>query len=263
MANIEGQLQDVNAVDQDLGYRLVGDLASQPNPDRRLVDQDIYALEWALPYAGAEKPFLLEVMRLRRQMLEAELANANPFLDKMLQTQVSHQLRSRPDLQRDKIAVEQWIPALRCWLVSGYFDRSTPANIIINSLLAGDPRKKTATEALEESREEAAKIRAANEKAGDEKVIRTIEGLGGERIANFLQVEKALHTGENITVRGDDRREIESLVAKTAKAAESGDKEAQAVIERGGVADNRTCILPSTNPFRHRHRKELEGPKEA
>ena len=250
---------DISAVDQELGNRLVGDLHSLPDASRRLVDQDVYALLWALPHAlPSEKSWLEGLIKERMMQLESELAASNVFLTTMLQQRVNHQLRSRPDFATGKICVEQWVPALRCWLVNGLFPPTTPALEIIRVLQAGDPTRRTAEEEVAERREAASVQREKNEKAGDQKVLDTVAALGSHRIEQFLDVERALQTGENIAVRGDDRRTIESLTEATRDAAEKGDKEAQQVITQGGQADNRTCILPSTNPFRHRHRRELE-----
>lgn len=250
----------ISAVDPELGNRLVGDLHSTPDVTRQLVDQDIYALEWAMGHAlPSEKSWLLGLIEERKVQLESELAQSNVFLTAMLQQKVNHQLRSRPDFATGKICVEQWIPAMRCWLVNGLFDPTTPALTIIDVLQAGDPTRRTATEEVAQKREAAAHQREKNEAAGNQKVCDVVSSLGDKRISNFVEVEQALHTGENITVRGEDRRTIERLTEETREAADQGDKEAQQVIERGGQTDNRTCLLPSTNPFRHRHRKELES----
>jgi hypothetical protein len=48
---------------------------------------------------------------------------------------------------------------------------------------------------------------------------------------------------------------MEKLDEQTKKAAHSGDREAQSVLIHGR-RDDSTCILPTTNPLRHRHRKE-------
>jgi hypothetical protein len=186
------------------------------------------------------------------------LARSSPFLTHILQTQVNHQLRSRTCSSTGQIVIEQWIPSLRCWLTNGLYPPSTPAAKIVSDLLAGDPTRKTADEELADRREASAAIREKNEKEGDDRVASVVSSLSSERVRNFVEVERALHTGETITVRGDDRRTIESLVESTKKAAIQGDGEAQAVLTRGGQADNPTCILSTTNPFQHRHRKEIQ-----
>ena len=252
--NLEAAVQQPSTTGTN---QLVGDLSSLPNPHYRLVDSDIYAFQWALPYSGSDRPFLESLIQERTRQLEAELAAADPLLNALLIRTVNHQLRSRPSFERSCIVVEQWIPALRCWLVNGYFPYGTPHSYIVSTLERGDPRKKTAEQDLAERREAAAKVQKANDDAHTLKVIDTVNSLGSERIERFIQVEKAMHTGETITVREDDRRQIESLYEQTRDAAHKGDVEAQQVLTRG-QRDNPTCLLPSTNPLRHRHRAERE-----
>jgi len=253
------EIAKARPIDEFTGNRLVGDLHSTPDPLRRLVDQDVYALEWARQYAGpSEIPWIDMMIRQRQEQLRSELAKADLILDAMIRTRINHQMRCRPDSTNGKLAVEQWIPALRSWIVNGYFESNTPSWEIIRVLEAGDPTKKNAEQALAEARENAAAQRERNEAAGDQKVKDVVSSLSDKRVEQFVDVERALHTGENITVRGDDRRSIEKMVEDTRTAAHRGDAEAQQVIENKGVRDNPTCILPTTNPFRHRHRKELE-----
>jgi hypothetical protein len=250
-------------VDPLLGNRLIGDLHSTPDPMRRLVDQDVYAMEWARKHAPtSEFSWMDQMIKDRQEQLRSELANADIILDALIRTKVNHQMRSRPDYATGKLAIEQWIPAMRCWLVNGLFDANTPTWEIVRALEAGDPTKKTAEEKLAEDREKATSIRAANEAAGDQKVKDVVAGLGDKRINQFIEVERAIQTGETITVREGDRRVIEKLVDGTKEAANRGDIESQQVLSRGGQFDNRACILPTTNPLRHRHRKELTGTHE-
>ena len=251
-------------VDGYTGNRLIGDLHSTPDPMRRLVDQDVYAMEWARTMAAPDQYSQIdEMIKTLTTVVRCSLEKADPFLDALVRTKVNHQMRTRPDLETGETIVEQWIPALRCWLVNGKFQPDVPTWEIVKVLQAGDPTKETPEEALERKRGEAAVQREKNEKAGDQKVLDVVNSLSDKRLNQFVEVERALQTGESITVREDDRRQIETLVENTRKAAAKGDKESQEVITNGGVTDNRTCILPPTNPFRHRHRAELEGKKEA
>lgn len=243
-----------SAAAADAGNKLVGDLSSFPNPHYRLVDQDIYAFQWAIPYAGSDRPALEDLIENRTAQLSAELLASDPVLTRALQTQVNHQLRSRPSFERNCIVIEQWIPSLRCWLTNGYYPYGTPISRIVSDLEKGDPRKKSADEELADRREASAKIRQSNEDAHSLKVMDTVAALGPQRIERFIDVENAIHTGEAITCREDDRRHIERLYESTKTAANRGDLEAQSVITHG-QQDNPTCLLPSTNPLRHRHRQ--------
>ena len=242
--------------------QLYGDLHSAPKSERRLVNQDVYALEWALPHAGAERPIMEALIKEYQDLLRAELLQSDRFLDAMLQHRLGPQFRSRPDFPREKIAIEQWLPAMDCWMVNGYFDRGTPYYHIIDTLEAGDPRKQTPKEHLEEQRAASAAQRGRNEQASTDKLRGVIDGLASKQVENFVAVEQALHSGDSIALRGDDRRKMETLEADTRKAAQYGDPEAQRVLTQG-QRDTKMCVLPSTNPLRHRHRSERRKPKEA
>lgn len=234
--------------------QLQGDLFSPPKPERRLCNQDVYALEWAIPHAGAERPILEGLIREAQSLLRAELLQADPFLDSLLTTGLGPQFRSRPDFTRGKLAIEQWIPSLDCWMVNGYFDPRTPYHTIVETLEAGDPRKKTPSEHLEETRASAAARRESLDRASTDRVLGAVDSLTPRQVENFVAVEQALHTGENITLRGDDRRRVEHLVEETKKAAYRGDEEAQKVVT-SGQSDTPLCITPNSNPLRRRNRR--------
>jgi hypothetical protein len=229
--------------------QMVGDLTSVPEPSRALFDQDVYGLEWALPYAGSERPYLDLIIRERMEMLRAELADPRcHFLSQLLRSRVSHQLRARPHFQTDQIAVEQWIPSLRFWLTNGYFEWSTPAEAIVATLEAGDPRKKSAEDELADRRESAETARARNEAAGTEKVMAAVDALSSRALDQFIQVEEALHHGERIVAHGDDLAQLEAMHDRTRHDAARGDLHAQTVLTKG-QQDDRSCVMPHTNPM--------------
>ena len=239
--------------------QLVGDLHSLPKPERRLCNQDVYALEWAIPHSGGERHTLEGLIREAQSIIRAELLQSDPFLDGLLAAGLGSQFRSRPDFARGKLAIEQWIPSMDCWMVNGYFDFRTPYRTIVSVLEAGDPRKQTPSEHLEEVRAAAAAKRESNERKSTDKVLGVIDSLTSRQVENFVAVEQALHTGENITLRGDDRRRIESLVEQTKEAAHKGDREAQKVVTMG-QQDTPLCITPNSNPLRRRNRKARTQP---
>ena len=234
--------------------QLQGDLSSLPKPERRLCSQDVYALEWAIPHAGSERPGLESLIREYQDVLRAELLQSDPFLDSLLQAGLGPQFRSRPDFRRGKLAIEQWFPALDCWMVNGYFDPRTPYRNIVATLEAGDPRKTAPTEHLEQTRAAAAAKRESNDRRSTDRVLGAIDALTPRQIENFVAVEQAIHTGESIALRGDDRRTMERLTEDTKKAAYSEDKEAQRVLTNG-QGDTPLCITPNSNPLRRRNRR--------
>ncbi len=246
----------LEAAVQQSGGRLYGDLHSAPNPARRLFNQDGYALEWIIPHSGSDRAFFEQVLRDAQDLLRAELLQSDRHLDALLVQCLGLQFRSRPDFVRQMIAIEQWVPALNCWMVNGYFPHGSPLYHIISTLEAGDPRKQTPSEYLDEQRQLSAKKREANDAASTDRVLGAIDSLTSRQVENFVAVEQALHTGERITAHGEDLNTIERLVSDTKKAAAEGDAESRSVLTRG-QSDNPTCLLPTTNPLRHRHRSEL------
>lgn len=236
--------------------KLIGDLTSLPKPERALYNSDIYGLLWARPYAGLETGFLDQCILDRMQFLRSELAQVDFLFDSIVRDHMGPQFRTRPDLQRMKIAVEQWVPALDIWMVNGYFDPDTTAYHIVSTLQAGDPRRLSPIDALAERRAQAESNQISHDRASTDRVLGAVDALTDRQVQNFVAVEQALQTGETITVREDDRRQIENLVESTRHAAYRGDVEAQQVMIRG-QRDNPSCLLPSTNPLRHRHKSEL------
>lgn len=245
-----------SAVEQSTAT-LTGDLHSLPKPERRLFNSDTYGLEWAIPHAGSEAHTLHDLIRRRQELLRSELANCDLLLDAVLLNGLGPQFRSRPDYERGQVAVEQWVPALDCWMVNGYFPPSSTPRHILDVLLQGDPRRKTAEEELEDRRNQAVKVQKSNDQRATDRLLNVLDSMSSRQVEQFVEVEQAIHTGESITTHGSDYHTIELLESDTRKAAALGDREAQAVLTRG-QHDNPTCILPTTNPLRHRHRTELE-----
>lgn len=230
---------------------LIGDLSSFPDYHRRLHDETVIGLSWLLENANVpenEKSTLIQIICDRIAMLSSELDAAPPFLDALIKSQVSHQLRVRQDFERGQLAVEQWVPFHRGWLVAGYFDCDTSADEIIRQLRANDPRHNSADRILAETRGAAEVQRKANDAKGDERVMAAVDSLSSRALGTFLEVETALRTGETILAHGDDANFIESAQAKTKAAAKAGDIEAQRVLTVGGQHDTAACLNPGHNP---------------
>lgn len=228
--------------------QLVGDLSSTPVADRWLWDEEILALDNLLAFhpPEPERSTFVEIIHDRRQMLASELAE-RVFLTEIVKRDVHHQLRARSDFRNPRIVIEQWVPALQCWLTSGTFDLDTPSHIIVRNLRMGDPRFETPQEALDRQRAASAKRRAQIDAESDLKIKDAIANLSSERLDQFIAVEQALKTGETITSRGDDARFLERATARTKSAAARGDVEAQSVLTYG-VRDTHLCVNPGDNP---------------
>lgn len=77
---------------------------------------------------------------------------------------------------------------------------------------------------IKEKRDAAERIRKANEDAATEKVAAAVDGLSTKRLDNFIAVERAIQTGETITMRGDDQRRYEIMKQSQLKYAKEHGK---------------------------------------
>lgn len=228
--------------------QLYGDLSSLPSFDRRLWNEDVFALDQLIqmdrsgPYAST----FAEIIRDRMALLDVELSQ-RLLLTEVIQSQVHHQLRAASDLQRGGFVVEQWVPALRSWIVCGKFAEDTPSSVVVAQLRAGDPRFQTPAERFEETKAQAAANRKALDRASDEKVWQAVDDLSTKQLEDFVAVEGALKTGETITAHGPDAQYIENALANTKKAAAAGETHAQQVLTHG-LRDTALCLNPGDNP---------------
>lgn len=144
----------------------------------------------------------------------------------------------------DRLQEENYYLTVMHWHPSPEF----PLDLsLIEALKSRDMQRETPAEQLARKREAAAKIRQQNEKAADEKVLEAIDGLSRKQLSEFIEVEQAIQSGEEIRPMGDDRRMIEAA-----------QKNAETI---GGVLvdNNPKCMNPQMDPRRYKRqdRKEL------
>lgn len=234
----------------ELAPNLYGDLSTVPPPERRLFISDIQALDFLLHHPSVsdqEQSAIRQIIADRTSMLIQELAESNPFLNARIAKEVCHQLRSRPDFQTDRLIIEQWVPALNYWLISGTYERDADPNVIIAELQDSDPRIKSARERYAELQEQAKANAAANDQAGSDRVVAAVDSLGSRGVAQFLEVERAIKSGETIIAHGPDLDYLESAHGKTIAAARTGDVESIRTLS-SGVSDSDACFNPGHNP---------------
>lgn len=225
----------------------VGDLSSLPRPDRWFWIEEIQALDALIQMGCPEPNTMRDIIRYRREILAGELRERE-LLTRLINDAVHFQLRARSDREQGDIVIEQWVPYVNGWLISGRFLIDATSSQIITELQKGDPRRTSAADTLADTRDAAATRRAQIDATSTLKVLDAVADIPSERLDEFMAVEQALHTGETITSRGDDRRTLDLLESRTRDAAANGDSEAQLVLARG-VQDNRMCHNPGDNPL--------------
>jgi hypothetical protein len=120
-------------------------------------------------------------------------------------------LRARWDFTCDMWAIERWAEGkdeggltFNRWVFIAH--RQFLDNKLIHDLKKGDTWKdgKSPEQHLREKREEADRVKAANEAASNEKVLEAVDSLPADHIQRFVEVEEALASGERIHARGQD-----------------------------------------------------------
>jgi len=79
---------------------------------------------------------------------------------------------------------------------------------------------------MQEKDAQSAKVIAANEAASNEKVLAAVDSLSEKRMKNFLDVERARHTGEKLIHHGPDLKFVEHVeqLEKSGKVQVSPDQ---------------------------------------
>lgn len=193
----------------------------------------------------AERGPWIRKIQDRKLAVEAGLRRAPE--DKIRQLHaIDPLLRLRWDFEECCWIVERAVEEMRCWLpVVIWKDENKLAlpldNRLMEALLSGDMwRFSSPEECLRFKRAAAEKVREQNQRAADEKILEAVDSLGEKRIKNFIEVERALATGETITPHGDDLRFVEHAERETEKA------------EAAGETIRNKCVNPGQNPLRRK-----------
>lgn len=124
--------------------------------------------------------------------------------------------------------VDRFARNLRCWLpvVIWKDDAGRPRpldNTLLEAIQEGDMWRFPSAQAyLAYKRERAAKVRAENERKGDEKLLDAIDRMSRRQIENFIEVERAFQTGETIEAHGEDYKTLERMNEAGRKARSKG-----------------------------------------
>lgn len=116
--------------------------------------------------------------------------------------------------------LDRWVEDLMCWHPVGYIGTGGRAEVqhvgahgapilvtvddkvrpdLVYYLKSHDMQRPGY---LEEKRAASKAVRDANEKAGTEKVLAAVDSLSSKRLKEFIAVERAIQTGETVTMHG-------------------------------------------------------------
>jgi hypothetical protein len=73
---------------------------------------------------------------------------------------------------------------------------------------------------LKDKADRAVAVRKANEEASTNKVLAAVDSMSSKQIKEFVEVEKAIQTGETVTMHGETMRQFEKMTEAGKKAPE-------------------------------------------
>lgn len=115
--------------------------------------------------------------------------------------------------------LDRWVVDIDCWHPVGCIESAEFLGHVrpdlIPYLRAHDMQRPGY---LEEKAAKAQAIREENGKKASEKVLMAVDSLSEERIKNFVEVEKAIQTGDTVTMHGKSYEMFEKMVEAGKKA---------------------------------------------
>jgi len=129
-------------------------------------------------------------------------------------------LRLRWDFQLGYYVVDRYVRPERAWAPVLFWcnEVGEPRGLsgqLLELLRENDMQRVGAREWLRKKREAAAKKQAALRKAGNEALLAAIEQLSNARVKQFVDVERAIQSGERVILHGSDLRFVERAAMRT------------------------------------------------
>lgn len=165
-------------------------------------------------------------IRDRREQVAAGLSSpTSAHWTAKLQT-LDKQLRLRWDFKQGWV-IERDVPEWRCWAICGVLGfREVPLNLL-DILRRSDMQRVGPDEWLRQKREQAAKIRESNDRNATEKVLAAVDKLSEKRVKEFIEVERAVQTGETIVAHGESEKMLDRMRQASFRAEQEPDPAAE------------------------------------
>lgn len=186
----------------------------------------------------------------RRSQVEAGLqsSTAHHWTEKLRRYDPQLRLRwdfDAPNHKGQGWVIERAVPEWRCWAVCGVLGfHYVPINLLA-ILAAGDMQRIGPKRYLEQKRAAAQRVRDENDRLSTERVAAAVDSLSEKRIKEFIQVEKAVQTGETIVAHGETEKSLDRMRQASFQAQQSP--------ETSDLHDESQAINPDDHPLRRRH----------
>jgi len=138
------------------------------------------------------------------------------FWTKKIQEEVDVYTRLRWDFQNGW-TLDRYSEGM--WQVVGVLGFCTVRSDLVEYLIEHDMQRWSSPEKyLAFKREKAASVRARNERYGTSVVLEAVDKLSDKSLKNFIEVERAIQTGDTVIMHGSDRKTFDRMVAAGKKA---------------------------------------------
>lgn len=207
------------------------------------LDEEVLCLMNLLRRGGWAPHEISMIERAAQNRSEEVRAGLTSYTSRYWTTKIKQEIDDRCRLRWDfkqGWVLDRW--ASGCWNVAGVFGYNYIRPWLIDYLRERDMQRWESPEAyMNHKREQALKVRMANEYANTQKLLGVIDKMSDKQVKEFITVEKAMQTGETITLHGASHR----AMVRMAKAS------------RNSPAPPTRSINPGGHPFKLvRTRKE-------
>lgn len=181
------------------------------------LDAEVLCLQNLLKRGGWKTDEVAMIERAVQKRSEQVRAGLTSFTSRYWTAKIQAELDDRCRLRWDFTngwCLDRW--ATGCWEVAGVFGFNTIRPWLIEYLRECDmqdtKRWATPEEYAKFKRDKAQKVQFANWAAGCQKIAAAVDSMSDRQIKEFITVEKALHSGETITLHGASKRSFDRML---------------------------------------------------
>lgn len=197
------------------------------------IDSETMVIMNGLPELGiTEQREYSEIVRIRRSAIAPGLAMVPDYVQNIIK-KFDPLLRMRFSLDYMCFIVEIWVDSMVSWHTvliwgdvaaghAGKIDEYSVRFGILPMLAEGNMQRYSPREWADRKRAEAEAVKLANKKAGDEAILEAVDSLSKKQISNFIDVHRAIHTGETICAHGDDEKFLDLARMNTERVEAEG-----------------------------------------
>lgn len=177
----------------------------------------------------------------RKSLVEAGLSNSTARTwTSRLQAEVDNCLRMRWDFQNGWV-IDRWIQQYGCWHPIGVLGFHYIRPDLCEYLKSRDLQRIGPERYLSEKRAAAERVRECNDQRSTDRVLAAVDSLSERRVHEFIEVERAMQTGDVIVAHGATEKMLDTMTAASKRAEQEPEPQE---------------VDSITHPLVHRHANE-------